>query len=80
MLDLRRIETGKLPLKMELFSLNNLIDEIKSDILVSNPAYIINVKHDVYANIFADRDRIGQVPINFINTAIKYSLKSTYLS
>ena len=73
MLDLSRIETGSLELKIELFSLNNLIDEIAGDILVSQPKYNIELYHDFTASLYADRDRIGQVLINFINNAIKYS-------
>ena len=76
MLDLTRIEAGNLQFKMEIFSLNNLIDEIKDDILVTKPKYVIELHHDFSASIFADRDRIGQVLINFINNGIKYSPES----
>ena len=76
MLDLTRIEAGNLHLKMEIFDLNNLLTEIRDDILVSQPKYIIELNHDCSASIFADRDRIGQVLINFINNGIKYSPKS----
>ena len=76
MLDLTRIEEGNLHLKMEIFDLNNLLTEIKDDILVSQPKYDIELNHDCSVSIFADRDRIGQVLINFINNGIKYSPKS----
>ena len=46
MLDLSRIEEGSLQLQLELFSLNNLIDEIKGDILVTKPKYVIDLNHD----------------------------------
>jgi signal transduction histidine kinase len=73
MLDLTRIEAGILQFKMELFSLNTLINETAGDILIGQPKYNIELFHDCYVSIFADRDRIGQVLINFINNAIKYS-------
>ena len=76
MLDLTRIEAGSLELKMEPFSLNNLIKETAADIETSQPKYNIKIYHDFKAAVFADRDRIGQVLINFINNAIKYSPQS----
>jgi len=76
MLDLSRIEESSLQLQLELFSLNDLIDEIKGDILVTKPKYVIDLNHDFSASIFADKDRIGQVLINIINNGIKYSPKS----
>ncbi len=76
MLDLSRIEESSLQLQLELFSLNDLIDEIKDDILITKPKYVIDVNHDFSASIFADKDRIGQVLINIINNGIKYSPKS----
>jgi PAS domain S-box-containing protein len=77
MLDLTRIEAGSLQLKMEAFSLNNLIKDIADDIGASQPKYNIELQHDVRVAVFADRDRIGQVVINFINNAIKYSPQSS---
>ena len=77
MLDLTRLEEGSLQLKMEAFSLNNLIKDITDDIATSQPKYIIELKQDVIAAVFADRGRIEQVLINFINNAIKYSPQSS---
>jgi PAS domain S-box-containing protein len=73
MLDLSRIEADSLQMKMEFFSLNNLVDEITGDILVTQPRHTIKLNSDFTASVYADRDRIGQVLINFINNAIKYS-------
>jgi PAS domain S-box-containing protein len=73
LLDLSKIETGTLELKKERFSLNELAIETVEDILYTNPAHAINLYHDHHAYVLADKDRIGQVMINFLTNAIKYS-------
>ena len=73
MLDLSRIETGKLELQMETFSINELTAEVVQDIRHTHPGHDLNLVFDYKAIITGDRDRIGQVLINFINNAIKYS-------
>lgn len=76
MLDLSRIEENKLELKKEVFSLNHLVDETVQDIRYTNTQHHIEVIHDFKCSVFADKDRIGQVLINFIINAIKYSPES----
>src|SRR6188768_2554498 len=73
LLDLTKIETGTLELKKENFSLNQLAIETVEDILYTNTRHKINLYHDFQAYVFADKDRIGQVMINFLTNAIKYS-------
>ncbi len=73
LLDLSKIETGTLELKKEKFSLNELAIETIEDILYTNTKHQISLNHDFQANVFADKDRIGQVMINFLTNAIKYS-------
>jgi signal transduction histidine kinase len=73
LLDLSKIETGTLELKKENFILNELAIETVEDILYTNPTHQINLFHDVHGSVEADKDRIGQVMINFLTNAIKYS-------
>ena len=73
LLDLTKIETGTLELKKEKFSLNQLAIETVEDILYTNTRHQINLYHDFQSYVFADKDRIGQVMINFLTNAIKYS-------
>ena len=73
MLDLTRLETGKLELRKELFSLDHLVNKTIQDIMFINTKYVIRIHAGVMGNVYGDEDRIGQVLINLINNAIKYS-------
>ncbi|CAN5477556.1 hypothetical protein BH11BAC5_BH11BAC5_11330 [soil metagenome] len=73
MLDLTRLEIGKLELGKALFSLDHLVNKTVQDIMFINTKYIIRIHEDFKGNVNGDEDRIGQVLINLINNAIKYS-------
>lgn len=73
MLDLSRIEDNRLELKKQPFNFNELVEETVQDIKRTEIKHKITVQQDVKCVINADRDRIGQVLINFITNAIKYS-------
>lgn len=73
LLDLSRIESGQLTLNVEEFNLNELVIDVIQDVLYTQPKQVINLYHDHYATVRADKDRIGQVIINLLNNAIKYS-------
>src|SRR6476620_11846961 len=76
LLDLSKIETGMLVLSKELFNLNELVIETVQDILYTNSKHTINIFHDFECKVDGDKDRIGQVLINFLTNAIKYSPNS----
>ena len=73
MLDLSRLETGMLELKKELFGLDELANEIVKDITYTNTKHVIHIHTEFTGIVYADKDRLGQVLINLINNAIKYS-------
>lgn len=73
MLDLSRIEQNELELKPEIFNINTHVEEIIDDLTYSNKEIQIKLENQFNCEVFADKDRIGQVIINFITNAYKYS-------
>jgi PAS domain S-box-containing protein len=72
LLDLSRIDSGKLELKMQNFDLIDLVKETVDDIQqTTNHQILIRNKAD--GKFFGDKDRIGQVLLNLLTNAIKYS-------
>ncbi len=80
MLDLSRIEENKLELQKSTFNINDLVAETVQDIHYTNTRHKIEIINDHSCDINADKDRIGQVLINFITNAIKYSPDSRVIN
>ncbi|WP_378186426.1 ATP-binding protein [Aquimarina sp. W85] len=76
MLDLSRVENSKLELKKTVFNLNELVYETVEDIKFSSDIGEVQFRDDISLEVYADRDRIGQVLINLITNAIKYAPKN----
>lgn len=73
LLDTSKIENGHLVYNKERFLLKNLIAEIIEDVTVTSLDHEIVFNSNSNAEIFGDRDRIGQVVSNFLTNAIKYA-------
>ena len=75
LLDISRIESGKLPLHKCDFSLLKLVTETIEDIKAADQSHHINFELSDAKDIevFADKDRITQVLNNLLTNAIKYS-------
>ena len=78
-LDLSRLEENKLELRKEVFDLNALVEQTVQDIKLTNTQHKMEIFHSHTARVYGDKDRIGQVLINFITNAIKYSPESQYI-
>ncbi|WP_312819831.1 ATP-binding response regulator [Kaistella carnis] len=72
LLDISKIESGKLKFNRQYFSFDNLLEHLIEVMQQSNPQVKIVKKGSVDGNIFGDEMRIEQVIINFITNAIKY--------
>jgi signal transduction histidine kinase len=73
LLDLSKIESGKLELDQTSFDLNALVEETVQDIRQTASKHAIILHNDFEGKVFADKDRIAQVLLNLLTNAIKYS-------
>ncbi len=73
LLDVTRIEEGKLLFRLAKFSLKNLVLQVIEDLQPTMPGHQIILQEMNDGQVLADRDRIGQVLINLISNAVKYS-------
>jgi PAS domain S-box-containing protein len=73
LLDVAKIQKGKLDLKKTSFSMNILVEETISTIQLISKKHTIVQEGKINEKVYADRDRLKQVLINLITNAIKYS-------
>lgn len=77
LLDISRIESGRLELKLESINLvevaKQLVQELMPNARAKKLALEFHPSAQRVANVVADRDRIRQVLLNFIDNAIKYT-------
>jgi PAS domain S-box-containing protein len=75
LLDVSRAQTGKLNYTEEVFALDELVEEIRETLQEGSRHQLLFEKRTPL-QVYGDRDRIGQVLINLLNNAIKYSPRS----
>jgi PAS domain S-box-containing protein len=73
LLEISKMQRETLPLHYEDFDLNGVIQEIVENLQATTLTHHIVVESIGNVFVYADKDRIGQVLINLLNNAIKYS-------
>ena len=76
MLDISRIESGRVHLKVEPLNMGELVrgavDTFRAVLAQTGRSITVSVSRNL-PRVAADRDRVGQVLINLISNALKYS-------
>lgn len=73
LLDVTKIEAGQILFNKESFVFDDLIAETVEEMQRTTERHLIHVKGETQMKIVSDRERLGQVLINLISNAIKYS-------
>ena len=73
LLDISKMQTGQLVYREERFAVDALVQEIVENVQETTQTHSLQLEGVTGAEVFGDRDRIGQVLINLLNNAIKYS-------
>ncbi|MDO8510220.1 MAG: PAS domain S-box protein [bacterium] len=73
LLDVSRIQAGKLIFKKQFFDLGLLIADIAEILGKTSKKHSIITSVHLAGKVWGDKDRVGQVIINLIGNAIKYS-------
>lgn len=76
LLDISKIESGKLKFNKKDFAFQELVDQIVEIMQQANPQVQIVQEGKVSGTVFGDEMRIEQVIINFMTNAIKYAPES----
>lgn len=73
LLDISRIEIGRLALRLERIDLAALVRDIVARVELSHPAIVCVVAIDELPLVTADRDRVEQILTNLIENGAKYA-------
>ena len=73
LLDVTKIEAGKMQFQIQSFDYDDLVAEMAETMQLTSEQHAVLVKGRAGVKALGDRDRTGQVLINLIGNAIKYS-------
>jgi len=75
LLDVSKMQQGTLSFRKAILNLKELVYETVENVQAATPSHRLCVYEEVETpvQVYGDRDRLGQVLINLLNNAIKYS-------
>ncbi|WP_208864720.1 PAS domain S-box protein [Mucilaginibacter gossypiicola] len=73
LLDVTKINSGRLQFNYTMFDFNALIKEVVEDLQRTTKKHTIIEELHETGHVYADRERVSQVLVNLITNAIKYS-------
>jgi PAS domain S-box-containing protein len=73
LLNVSRIELGKLEFQEDWFDLNEVVKETVEQIQSTTSKHRIRIEGKVNQRVWGDKDRIGQVLTNLLTNAVKFS-------
>lgn len=73
LLDVTKIEAGELQFNQGYFDLNELVEEVIETMQLTTSIHRMEKDLGYRGRVYGDRDRIGQVIMNLLGNAIKYS-------
>jgi signal transduction histidine kinase len=73
LLDISKIESGKLKLNKRLFDFGDMLEETLQMIRQTYPEHQVTFAGNSHVAVMGDETRLEQVLVNFISNAIKYS-------
>lgn len=76
LLDVTKIEAGKLTLQYQSVDLNILVKQTVEEIQITTDRHMIDIQGNIHNTVTTDPERVSQVLTNLLSNAIKYSPRS----
>ena len=75
-LDITRIEAGKMPMQISRFNVNELIPEVMAEldaVIARSKLTVTPVLHSGLSDVTTDRQKVKQVVVNLLSNALKFT-------